>query len=50
MASSQLGQELSEAEIDSVAEFLRALTGDQPQVSYPILPPSTAGTPRPPEG
>lgn len=50
MATSQLGQELSEAEIDSVAEFLRALTGDQPQVSYPILPPSTAGTPRPPKG
>jgi len=47
MATSQLGQHLSDSEIDSVVAFLRALTGDQPQVIYPILPPSTGATPRP---
>lgn len=47
MASSQLGQNLSDAEITSIAAFLLSLTGEQPQVAYPILPPSTVDTPRP---
>src|SRR5512144_3332529 len=47
MATSQLGQHLSDPEIDSVVAFLRALTGEQPQVIYPILPPSTSATPPP---
>jgi cytochrome c peroxidase len=47
MASSQLGQDLSDSEITSIAAFLLSLTGEQPQVAYPILPPSTVDTPRP---
>jgi cytochrome c peroxidase len=47
MASSQLGQTLSDQEIASIEKFLLALTGEQPQVTYPILPPSTVDTPRP---
>ncbi len=47
MGTSQLGEHLTAAEIDKVTAFLGALTGDQPQVVYPILPPSVASTPRP---
>ena len=49
MGTSQLGQKLSDEEVSKIAAFLRSLTGDQPQVTYPILPPSTAATPRPPQ-
>ncbi len=42
MGQSQLAQKLSEAEIDKVTEFLKSLTGRQPQVMIPILPPSVA--------
>lgn len=47
MGSSQLGTTLSRQEAASVAAFLESLTGRQPDVRYPILPPSTATTPRP---
>ncbi|MEQ8859982.1 MAG: cytochrome-c peroxidase [Pseudomonadales bacterium] len=47
MGASQLGIALSDAEVDRITEFLLTLTGDQPQVIYPILPPSVATTPRP---
>lgn len=47
MGDSQLGEALSDQEAALVAAFLRTLTGDQPRVVYPILPPSTARTPRP---
>lgn len=47
MGSSQLGIELSVADVDRITDFLRALTGEQPEVVYPILPPSVASTPRP---
>lgn len=47
MGSSQLGAKLSDAEIDSITAFLGSLSGDQPQVTLPILPPSVATTPRP---
>ena len=47
MAESQLGQPLTEADIAAIESFLLALTGEQPQVSYPILPPSDVNTPRP---
>lgn len=47
MGESQLGQKLSESEIDKVTEFLKSLTGRQPEVVFPILPPSVASTPRP---
>jgi cytochrome c peroxidase len=47
MGSSQLGQELDDEEVLAITAFLRTLTGEQPKVEYPILPPSTATTPRP---
>ncbi|MDY6942364.1 MAG: cytochrome-c peroxidase [Pseudomonadota bacterium] len=47
MAESQLGMQLSEDEVSKIAAFLMSLTGEQPQVTYPILPPSVATT-RPP--
>jgi cytochrome c peroxidase len=47
MGSSQLGTALTDEEIDRITDFLGALTGDQPKVTIPILPPSVAATPRP---
>jgi cytochrome c peroxidase len=47
MGSAQLGIKLNDKEIDVITAFLRTLTGDQPQVEYPILPPNTDDTPRP---
>lgn len=47
MGSSQLGQKLTDDEILKITAYLKSLTGEQPQVTYPILPPSVATTPRP---
>jgi cytochrome c peroxidase len=47
MGDSQLGQTLTDEEAEQIAGFLRTLTGTQPRVVYPILPPSTDKTPRP---
>jgi cytochrome c peroxidase len=47
MGSSQLGAKLSDDEVSQIETFLGALTGDQPRVMLPILPPSVASTPRP---
>lgn len=47
MGSSQLGVQLKSDEIDKITDFLGSLTGDQPQIVYPTLPPSTAETSRP---
>ena len=47
MSTSQLGTELEDDEVEAIVAFLHTLTGEQPDVSYPILPPSTAVTPRP---
>lgn len=47
MGTSQLGEKLTDDEITKITSFLRSLTGEQPKVTYPILPPSTAQTPRP---
>jgi len=47
MASSQLGAELSEEEVGYITAFLESLTGEVPEVVYPILPAETAATPRP---
>ena len=47
MGTAQLGRELNDEEASAIAAFLRTLTGRQPKVEYPILPPSTATTPRP---
>jgi cytochrome c peroxidase len=47
MGATQMGITLSDDEVDKIAAFLQSLTGDQPQVTVPILPPSTAVTPQP---
>jgi cytochrome c peroxidase len=47
MGTAQLGAELTPEQVTKIAAFLEALTGDQPQVVYPILPPSVPETPRP---
>lgn len=47
MGTSQLGARLTAAEIDDVVAFLDSLTGEQPRIRYPILPPGVAKTPRP---
>jgi cytochrome c peroxidase len=47
MASSQLGVELSATENKAIVAFLGTLTGTPVRVEYPILPPSSATTPKP---
>ncbi len=47
MGTSQLGTQLAPEEVSKIIAFLASLTGDQPQVTYPTLPPSVATTPRP---
>ncbi|MCL1074874.1 cytochrome-c peroxidase [Shewanella dokdonensis] len=47
MSDVQLGQKFSTEETAQVVAFLKTLTGDQPQIVLPILPPSTAETPKP---
>ena len=47
MGTSQLGQTLTDDEVSKITAYLGSLTGEQPQVTYPILPPSTASTPEP---
>lgn len=47
MGTSQLGTELSDDEVDKIVAFLGSLTGEVPEVTYPILPVETLATPRP---
>jgi len=47
MGTAQLGEDLDKTQVAEIVAFLGALTGNQPQVVYPVLPPSTADTPRP---
>lgn len=47
MAYLQLGRELPTEDIDNIVAFLRTLTGEQPQLQIPMLPPSSNTTPRP---
>ncbi len=42
MAAAQLGQKLGADETDNIVAFLKSLTGRQPQVVLPILPPGGA--------
>ncbi|MCZ4093132.1 cytochrome-c peroxidase [Sinorhizobium psoraleae] len=45
MGATQLGTELGAEEVAKIVAFLRTLTGVQPQVTYPTLPPSIPTTP-----
>lgn len=47
MGESQLGLKLDATDIERITEFLKSLTGRQPEVILPVLPPSEAATPRP---
>ena len=47
MGASQLGTQLSADEVSKITAFLDGLTGDQPKVTYPELPPSVGSTPQP---
>jgi cytochrome c peroxidase len=47
MGSAQLGIELNNQEVAAIVTFLKTLTGEQPTVEYPVLPPHTKGTPLP---
>lgn len=47
MGTAQLGTSLSDADVDSLTAFLGSLTGVQPKIAIPILPPSVAATSRP---
>ncbi len=47
MGRIQLGKELSEKDVDSIAEFMKALDGRKAPVIFPMLPSSTATTPKP---
>ncbi|WP_394129069.1 cytochrome-c peroxidase [Shewanella maritima] len=47
MSDIQLGRLFNEQETAQVVEFMKTLTGEQPQIVLPILPPSNANTPRP---
>ena len=47
MGSTQLGISLNEADVLKIEAFLKATTGIQPQITYPILPAPTKTTPLP---
>lgn len=47
MGSSQLGTELTDEEVKAITAFLQTLTGQMPQVTYPMLPVSGPDTPKP---
>lgn len=50
MGSSQLGAKLTDDQINKITLFLGSLTGKQPRITLPILPPSVTSTPRPRPG
>ena len=47
MGASQLGIQLTSDDVDKITAFLDSLTGEQPKMIYPLLPPSVGATPRP---
>jgi len=47
MGRLQLGRRFSDRENADIVAFLRTLTGDQPRITLPHLPPSSDATPRP---
>jgi cytochrome c peroxidase len=47
MGRLQLGREFNKDENAKIVAFLKTLTGQQPQIALPIMPPSTDKTPKP---
>ncbi|MDG9729779.1 cytochrome-c peroxidase [Ignatzschineria sp. RMDPL8A] len=47
MGRLQLGRNFTEDEVTKVVAWFKTLTGDQPQLVMPILPPSNNNTPKP---
>ncbi|MBU5611846.1 cytochrome-c peroxidase [Geomonas azotofigens] len=47
MGSAQLGMTLQDGEVEDTVAFLKSLTGRQPKLPYPLLPPSSDDTPHP---
>lgn len=47
MGKIQLNREYTEEETTDIVAFLKTLTGDQPVINYPTLPPSNENTPLP---
>jgi len=47
MGRIQLGVKLSEKDVDSIEEFMKALEGRKQAVTFPMLPASTSTTPKP---
>ena len=47
MGTAQLGADLTAPEVDAIVAFLQGLTGEQPDIALPVLPPRAAGTPHP---
>ncbi|SEJ88666.1 cytochrome-c peroxidase [Achromobacter sp. NFACC18-2] len=47
MGRLQLGRTFTPEENGQIVAFLKTLTGDQPVIQYPVLPPSEDDTPRP---
>lgn len=45
MGDVQLGRRYTEKETAQIVAFLKTLTGDQPKITYPVLPPSSSATP-----
>ena len=47
MADYQFGKTLTAGEMNNMVAFLKSLTGKQPELIYPLLPPSSNDTPHP---
>lgn len=47
MGSAQLGISITDGDAEKLTAFLKSLTGRQPKVMHPILPPNADDTPRP---
>ncbi len=48
MGDTQLGKgALTDDDVEAITAFLKTLTGKQPQIVYPVLPPRTDATPMP---
>ena len=45
MGDVQLGRRFTDDEVKKLVAFQKSLTGDQPQIVYPTLPPSGPKTP-----